>query len=167
MKPEDHATARSYWSRRPQRFRRSRRRFRDRFKIRNIEHFTQQRIGEAVVEGYEPRKCRPSTGGAAAMAVVWRRSWRIRAAVAVIVASGSVSEWRSGACGRRIATRRQVRVHVAVSRFRWRAFIRSCARHDPRFADDRKLVVTSRPLRSHRVRLMTAGWPLRARDAVA
>ena len=37
--------------------------FRDRFKIRNIEHFTQQRIGEAVVEGHEPRNKPPSTGG--------------------------------------------------------------------------------------------------------
>ena len=37
--------------------------FRDRFKIRNIEHFTQQRIGEAVVEGHEPRSKPPSTGG--------------------------------------------------------------------------------------------------------
>ncbi len=37
--------------------------FRDRFKIRNIEHFTQQRIGEAVVEGHEPRSKSPSAGG--------------------------------------------------------------------------------------------------------
>ncbi|MBL8310569.1 MAG: DEAD/DEAH box helicase [Burkholderiales bacterium] len=37
--------------------------FRDRFKIRNIEHFTQQRIGEAVVDGHEPRNKPPSTSG--------------------------------------------------------------------------------------------------------
>ncbi len=37
--------------------------FRDRYKIRNIERFTQQRIDEAVVAGHEPQNKPPSTGG--------------------------------------------------------------------------------------------------------
>lgn len=37
--------------------------FRDRFKIRNIERFTQQRIDEAVVAGHEPQNKPPAAGG--------------------------------------------------------------------------------------------------------
>jgi superfamily II DNA/RNA helicase len=37
--------------------------FRDRFKIRNIERFTQQRIDEAVVAGHEPKNKPPAAGG--------------------------------------------------------------------------------------------------------
>ena len=37
--------------------------FRDRYKIRNIERFTQQRIDEAVVVGHEPQNKPPPAGG--------------------------------------------------------------------------------------------------------
>jgi Helicase conserved C-terminal domain len=37
--------------------------FRDRYKIRNIERFTQQRIDEAVVAGHEPQNKPPAAGG--------------------------------------------------------------------------------------------------------
>ena len=37
--------------------------FRDRYKIRNIERFTQQRIDEAVVTGHEPQNKPPAAGG--------------------------------------------------------------------------------------------------------
>ena len=37
--------------------------FRDRYKIRNIERFTQQRIDEAVVAGHEPQNKPPPAGG--------------------------------------------------------------------------------------------------------